>query len=148
VYLTGYTWQDNTPPGSAIVSRPVLHHTADGQGTYTDPITVAVPGTPSAITWPAGTRFYLPTIERYVIVEDTGASPAPRGAEAHLDVWVDGRDGTRKATDACASELTGLVRAELNPPPGRTVISGPIYANGTCRIPHESLGRPSLTGQP
>ena len=138
VYLTGYTWQDNTPPNSAIISNPVLHRAADGQGTYDDPITAAVPGTRDKLTWPAGTRFYLPSIERYVIVEDAGASRAPRGAKAHLDVWVDGRDATRAATDACAKAFTGMVRAELNPPPGRTVLPGPIYAQGACRIPQQA----------
>src|SRR5690606_21632608 len=41
-YITGYSYFDNTPPGSAVVSHPVLHTVAGGQGTYDDPITVAV----------------------------------------------------------------------------------------------------------
>lgn len=134
VQLTGYSWQDNTPPYSDIISRPVLHRGADGQGTYGDPITVAVPGTRENPSWPPGTRFYLPSIQRYVIVEDTGASPSK--AAAHLDVWIDGRDGSRAATDECMRRLTGTVVAELNPPPGRPVIPGPIFAGGSCRIPY------------
>src|SRR5512135_1310636 len=38
-YTTGYTWFDNTPPGSGEISHPVLHAKAGGTGTYADPIT-------------------------------------------------------------------------------------------------------------
>jgi hypothetical protein len=31
--------------------------------------------------------------------------------------------------------ITGKVPAEVNPPPGRPVMSGPIYSGGGCRIP-------------
>ncbi|MDT7589177.1 MAG: hypothetical protein QOE32_6727, partial [Pseudonocardiales bacterium] len=31
IWLTGYSWQDNTPPGSSVVGEPVLHKQADGQ---------------------------------------------------------------------------------------------------------------------
>ena len=41
-FITGYTWWDNSPPGSAQIARPVLHQRAGGNGTYSDPITVAV----------------------------------------------------------------------------------------------------------
>ncbi|MDT7631860.1 MAG: hypothetical protein QOI50_3790, partial [Pseudonocardiales bacterium] len=44
IWLTGYSWQDNTPPGSSVVGEPVLHQQAGGTGTFADPITVAVPG--------------------------------------------------------------------------------------------------------
>jgi hypothetical protein len=44
IWLTGYSFQDNTPPSSAIVIAPILHKTAGGTGTYANPITVAVPG--------------------------------------------------------------------------------------------------------
>jgi hypothetical protein len=134
IWLTGYSWQDNTPPGSSIVSLPILHQkAAGGQGTFADPITVAVPGHLGSAAWPAGTRFYLPTVRRYVIVEDTGASPPPSGADTHLDMWIDGQDGSRSSTEACMSKLTGTgVPAQLNPPDGLPVIPGPIFANGRC----------------
>ncbi len=132
IELTGYSWQDNTPPGSATVSHPIVHKAAGGTGTYADPITVAVPSSGKGM-YPAGTRFYLPTVHRYVIVEDTGASPASAGVDAHLDMWIDGRDGTRAATDACMDQITGTVAAELNPPQGRPVTAGPVYAGG-CHI--------------
>ncbi|MBO0878386.1 MAG: LysM peptidoglycan-binding domain-containing protein [Pseudonocardia sp.] len=132
--LTGYSWQDNTPAGSAKVSSPVLHQTAGGQGTYADPITVAVPGGAGNAALKPGTRFYLPSVRRYVIVEDTGASP-PKATGTHLDMWIDGRSGTRSATDACMDRITGTVPAELNPPAGRPVIAGPIFNGGACHVP-------------
>jgi LysM repeat protein len=134
IQLTGYSYQDNTPPGSATVSHPVLHKVAGGTGTYADPITVAVPNSGKG-QYPAGTRFYLPSVHRYVIVEDTGASPAAEygQVDAHLDMWIGGQDGTRAATDACMDRITGKVPAELNPPSGRPVTAGPVYAGG-CHI--------------
>lgn len=135
VYLTGYSFLDNTPPRSAVVSHPVLHHLAGGQGTYDDPITVAVPGQGPSMRWRPGTLFYLPTIRRYVIVEDSGASPAPPGVDTHLDVWIGGETASRAATEACMSRLTGVVSAIVHPPPGLAVLPGPIFAGSTCRLP-------------
>src|SRR5215216_6526313 len=54
-YLTGYTWWDNTPAGSAAIAHPVLHATAGGVGTYADPITVGY--TSAGPDIPYGTRF-------------------------------------------------------------------------------------------
>jgi hypothetical protein len=135
IYLTGYSFHDNTPPLSAIISAPVLHRTAGGHGTYRDPITVAVPGSAATMRWKPGTRFYLPSVRRYVIVEDSGASPAPPGVDTHLDMWIGGQGGTRAATDDCMSKLTGTVSAVLSPPPGLPVMAGPIFGNRACRIP-------------
>lgn len=42
VFLTGYSYWDNTPPASAIIGRPVIHTIAAGIGTYDDPVTLAV----------------------------------------------------------------------------------------------------------
>ncbi|WP_051581658.1 hypothetical protein [Pseudonocardia acaciae] len=135
IWLTGYSWQDNTPPGSAKVSQPVLHKEAGGEGTFDDPITVAVPGKGGGI-FKSGAKFYLPTVQRYVIVEDTGASAAPSGQDGHLDMWIGGKGGTRSATDACMDKITAKgVPAEHNPPPDRPVIKGPIYADNRCNIP-------------
>jgi len=111
IWLTGYSWQDNTPPGSSVVGEPVLHQQAGGTGTFADPITVAVPGHQGAMAWQPGTRFYLPTVRRYVIVEDSGASRPPAGADTHLDMWIGGQDGTLAATNACEDTLTGRVPA-------------------------------------
>ena len=40
-YLTGYSYWDNTPPGSSAIARPVVHRRAGGSGTYNDPVTIA-----------------------------------------------------------------------------------------------------------
>jgi hypothetical protein len=134
IWLTGYSYQDNTPAGSAEVSHPILHKDAGGTGTYADPITVAVPGKGGGI-WAAGSRFYLPTVKRYVIVEDTGASAAPSGQDGHLDMWIGGQGGTKSATDACMDKITGKgIPATYNPPPNLPVIKGPVW-NKTCNIP-------------
>jgi hypothetical protein len=138
IWLTGYSFQDNTPPSSATVSAPILHKVAGGTGTYNDPITVAVPGHASDgdMAWKGGTRFYLPTVQRYAVVEDSGASPAPSGQDGHLDMWVDGQGGSKSASDSCMDKITGTgIPAIMNPPPGKPVIVGPITSNGTCHIP-------------
>ncbi len=67
-------------------------------------------------------------LSRYLIVEDSGAGAAPGGVDTHLDVWVGGEDGTKSAVDAVMARITGNTQAELNPPPGRKVIRGPIFS--------------------
>lgn len=142
IWLTGYSWQDNTPPGSSIVGEPVLHKQAGGEGTFADPITVAVPGHKGKMDWPPGTKFYLPTVRRYVIVEDSGAAAPPDGADTHLDMWIDGQDGTKATTDACENQFTGNVPAQTNPPDGLPVMAGPIFGGGKCNVPpqQENMG--------
>ncbi|HEX4362586.1 MAG TPA: hypothetical protein VH141_33955 [Pseudonocardia sp.] len=135
IWLTGYSWQDNTPPGSSTVGEPVLHKEAGGQGTFQDPITVAVPGHQGAMAWQPGTKFYLPSVQRYVIVEDSGAAKQPAGTDTHLDMWIDGQDGTKQATDDCENLFTGKVPAQVNPPDNLQVTAGPIFANGKCNVP-------------
>ena len=39
-YLTGYSYWDNTPPGSSAISKPVIHRRAGGTGKYNDPISI------------------------------------------------------------------------------------------------------------
>jgi hypothetical protein len=135
IWLTGYSWQDNTPPGSSAVGEPVLHKQAGGTGTYADPITVAVPGHKGDMDWQPGTRFYLPSVQRYVMVEDSGAAKPPSGADTHLDMWIGGQDGTKDTTDDCESQLTGDVPAVVNPPDNEQVMTGSIFVGGKCNIP-------------
>jgi hypothetical protein len=116
----------------------VLHKTAGGTGTWADPITVAVPGHQGAMAWAPGTRFYLPTMLRYVIVEDSGAAAAPSGTVTHLDMWIDGQSGSRAATDDCEDRFTGRVPAELNPPSTLRVQAGPVFDHGHCNIPAQA----------
>ncbi len=130
VYLTGSGWWDNTPPGSSSISNPVLHRTAGGTGTYADPITAAVPYrcADGCLQWPAGTRFYLPSLRRYAIVEDT-CGDAPNSCDGSDDnqlvVWV-GTDTSAKASRACEDRMTGTKTVIENPSPALAVTPGDI----------------------
>jgi hypothetical protein len=66
-----------------------------------------------------------------VIVEDSGASSTSR---PHLDMWVDGRTGTRSAVDRCMDRITAVVTALRSPGPGYPVIIGAVYSRGACRV--------------
>jgi hypothetical protein len=148
-YVTGYSWYDNTPPGSPTISDPQIHSTAGGTGTYADPITVAVGhsrvGGRDILDWAAGTRFYVPALARYLIVEDTcgdGSNPQaepchvgyPRSASTWLDVWVGGGAMSRRSVDACTSRLTGLRTVLVDPVPGLPVRAGEIASSAGCSL--------------
>lgn len=143
-YVTGYSYWDNTPPGSSEISHPQLHRVAAGAGTYADPITVAVGHTLSGgadiLDWPAGTRFYLPFVRRYFIVEDTcgdGATPQngpchtgyPSPATTWLDVWVGGGGQSRDASDACMDAITDVHLVIKDPASTYPVVPGELTAN-------------------
>lgn len=155
VYVTGYTYFDNTPAGRTI-SAPVLHSTAEGAGTYEDPVTLAVGhvlnGDQDILDYPQGTRFYIPSLERYFIVEDTcgdGTKPqngpchrlnapgdsAPKGATAWIDVWLDGQAQGEQAVNACAAALTGLHTVVIRPAAGYRVAGGHgVLHDGRCDV--------------
>lgn len=130
--LTGYSYQDNTPAGSADICCPVLHQKAGGTGTFADPLTTAVPGSGgSGMEFPKGTKFYVPSIKRYVIVEDSGAT---KMSSPHLDIWVDGEGHGKGDSDACMNSFTGKATIVKNPAAGRTVTAGPLTTSGGCKI--------------
>ena len=150
-YTTSYTYWDNTPPGSADISDPVIHAKAGGMGTYSDPITIAVGHSitngKDTLDFPAGTKFYIPNVRRYFIVEDTcgdGKTPqngpchkgAPAGTDVWVDLWIDGATGSSSQADACAGVLTdtnGIAHLMIqNPASNFRVVSGPIFQNGAC----------------
>jgi hypothetical protein len=133
IELTGYSFQDNTPRNSNDICCGVVHRKAGGRGTFTDPITVAAPGSGGrGMETPIGTRFYLPTVKRYVVVEDSGASKMSR---RHLDMYVDGKGLPKRNSDRCMDQITGRVSAIMNPPPGLSVTPGPLTsARGGCFI--------------
>ncbi len=146
-YITGYSWWDNTPPGSADIASPVLHQTAGGSGTYTDPTTVAVGHSITngrdTLDWPAGTRFYIPNLRRYFIVEDAcgdGSHPQtgpchtgyPVGASTWLDVWVGGRTGNTQAADRCMDAITRVSTVVVDPPAGLATVAGDVYSGAGC----------------
>jgi hypothetical protein len=144
-YVTGYSYWDNTPPGSAAIARPVIHRKAGGKGTYSDPVTIAVGyrlvGGKARLDFPAGTRFYLPHLKRYAIVEDIcGDGPNPhvtgcaRGNNGHpwLDIYVDGSRAGAAAANSCMNRLTGFHDIIIHPQKGYEVSAGSIAETG-CR---------------
>lgn len=153
-YTTGYSWFDNTPPGSATISHPVIHKKAGGKGTYTDPTTIAVGHSiingKDILDYPKGTRFYIPNVRKYFIVEDTcgdGRTPqngpchsltkAPKGVTVWLDIWIGGGSSARKQADDCMSKVTdgngAIHSAILNPRKDYVTVSGDVLLNGKCR---------------
>jgi hypothetical protein len=146
-YLTGYSYFDNSPPGSADISHPVLHNVAGGTGTYSDPITLAVghslTGGRDVLDWRSGTRFYVPNLRRYFIVEDTcgdGSHPQagpchvgyPAAATTWLDLWIGGKGGTNSGSNACMDAITGVWSVVINPQPGLATVSGGLYGPDGC----------------
>lgn len=142
-YLTGYGWPDNTP-ASANISDGVIHSSAGGTGTYADPITIAVGHSiisgKDILDYPKGTKFYLPALRKYFIVEDTcGDGNAPQNGPCHtgyqgkpwLDAWVGGQNAAASSVYACEDKITGVHKVIQNPASNYAVTSGPIF-NGTC----------------
>lgn len=147
-YVTGYDIYDNTPPGSPVISNPVLHQLAGGTGTYQDPITVAVGHSiingQDILDWPPATRFYIPNLRRYFIVEDTcGDGPTPQngpchnlssadpGAQTWLDVWVDGSQLSDSAANSCENAITHNQLVIENPASDYAMVPGAI-AGSSC----------------
>lgn len=146
VYLTGYTYWDNTPPGSAEIARPVLRNKAGGTGTWASPITIAVghriENGRQTLDFPAGTRFYLPRLQKYAIVEDVcGDGPTPQNGPCHsgykghhwLDIWIGGKNMSAAESDACARRITAVQPIILDPPRDLPVNKGEIASNG-CKV--------------
>lgn len=135
VYVTAYTWHDNTPPGSPDISDPEIHQSAGGIGTFNDPWTLAVgwddEQEPPVLQFPRGTRFYLTHLNGYAVVEDRCGNPpntrdkpcwkveqqgVDQGATHQIDVWIGGEHASGKEeTDRAASELTRTVRVIRDP---------------------------------
>lgn len=150
-YTTAYTWHDNTPAGSAIISHPILHKTAGGTGTYADPITIAVGHSKatgqSVLDFPAGTRIYLPNVRRYFIVEDTcGDGNDPQNGPCHqgvnangtnstiwIDMWIGGESMSASGADNCAAKVTDVHTAVFDPASNYAVAPGAgVIHDGVC----------------
>lgn len=133
-YTTGYTYGDNDPPNSAAISYPQIHTLADGTGTYADPITLAVglnsSGNP---IYPPGTKFYIPNVRRYFIVEDMCAACGQgHSGFPWLDMWIDGRGQTNTQSQACANAVTGTFLVIKNPAPNYVAVLGHISSAAGC----------------
>ncbi|NNK79326.1 MAG: hypothetical protein HKP40_11515 [Litoreibacter sp.] len=145
VFLTGYSWWDNTPRGSAAIAKPVIHRKASGTGTYEDPITLAVGHRidygRQTMDYPAGTRFYFPNIRKYAIVEDVcgdgnrpQVSGCHRGYKGHpwLDIYIGGRWSSAEFSDQCARNITAVQDVVMHPSPNYPVITGEV-ARSNCK---------------
>lgn len=142
-YTTAYGWPDNTPAGNAI-SNPVIHSGAGGTGTFADPITMAVGHSiingNDILDYPAGTKFYVPNLRRYFIVEDTcGDGNSPQNGPCHtgyqghvwVDLWIGGQGLSSSGTLACEDTVTDIHTIIENPASTYAVVPGPVY-NGSC----------------
>lgn len=145
-YLTGYGYWDNTPPGSAEISKPVLHRKAGGKGTFRDPVTIAVGhtiiGNRQTLDYAPGTKFYIERLRKYAIVEDVcGDGRKPQNGPCHtgykgnpwLDIYIGGARHDANATEACARRITALHKMIINPKPDYPVHEGEITASG-CKL--------------
>jgi hypothetical protein len=122
VWLTGHTWQ----PGNSN-NRP------SGTGSYADPITASVAAPPNR-DWRPGTRFYLPSIQRYAIAQDTHASPGRTPGEGHLDLWLNNAPHT--AANGCLDKIDkDNAEVEIDPPADRPVTTPTLEGNGHCALP-------------
>lgn len=132
-FVTGYTFADNDPPYSnAIAYEDVRPGTgAGGIGTYDNPVTVAVKTTAAHAP---GTKFYLPNLRRYFIVEDACSTShsAPSGCTSDFDVWIDGR-GTADGGDKCMYAQTGNHNFIKNPRPDYVTVTGTGTVASDCR---------------
>jgi hypothetical protein len=116
-------------------------------GTFADPITLAVGATGNnVLDYPAGTKFYIPNVRKYFIVEDEcgdGPTPAsvpchnlsqaPAGSSVWVDMWAGGDGSNDAAVLACEDTITGNHTIILNPDPNRVVVAGSLF-NGTTGI--------------
>jgi hypothetical protein len=127
--LTGFAAADNNPAGSTTISQGVIHQQAGGTGTFQDPLTAASPGSAGSTESPKGTRFYLPSVHRYVIIEDSGAT---KMSHLHLDVW--NGTGSKSVTDKCESDMTGTFQIIRNPAAGLVVHPGPLADSSGCHF--------------
>jgi hypothetical protein len=145
-FVTFYGWWDNTPP-SAGISYPVIHQSAGGAGTWSDPITYAS----STSETPAGTKIYVPRVGKYFIMEDDCAEcdadwkgHGPDGGPGlwHFDLWLGGKGGNAISAIECEDALTTinpdnspkLESVVVNPPSSEPVTSTPLFntGNGNC----------------
>lgn len=145
-FVTGYGYWDNTPPGSAEISRPVVHRKAGGTGTYADPVTIAVghviENGRQTLDFAPGTRFYIQRLRKYAIVEDVcGDGHRPQDGPCHtgykghpwLDIYIGGGDLTASHTNSCARQITALQEIVMHPRPDYPVHAGEITGSG-CQV--------------
>lgn len=142
-YVTGYSYWDNTPKMSTVIALPVIHSGAGGVGTYEDPVSLAVGHSITdgrrVYDYPAGTRFYLPFLRKYTIVEDLcGDGNTPQDGPCHsgfngypwLDIYVGGEESSSEVAQACMRKITRIQQVISDPAPGLPVSEGVLTETG------------------
>lgn len=148
-YVTGYSFWDNTPPGTVEISHPVRHRHAGGMGTFSNPLTLAVGHQTidgeDVLDISPGTLFYLPFLRKYAIVEDTcGDGPSPQDGPCHigykghlwLDIYVDGATSPKAESESCMEKITAIQPVVMDPEPNYSVVVGPITEGGCYVFPN------------
>ena len=129
-HITGYGWPDNDPAGAAIAfPGQALHDQAGGTGTYQDPITFA--GDPADT--PVGTMIYVPTVQKYFVMEDTCADAmASHSDSVWVDLWVggSGSDNVNAIYGAESAITSSSAQIIVDPDPNLPVSSTPLFGEG------------------
>ncbi|QGF23137.1 hypothetical protein [Raineyella fluvialis] len=136
-YITQYGWPDNSGEteevhGGNLIAYPVIHSSAGGRGTYSNPRTFAS----DEREFPVGTRIYVPAFHLYYIMEDQCVECESdwSGGKRHIDLWIGGNGTDDDAVLACEDKWTrDSGRILVNPPAGLPV-GPPLYARwrGGC----------------
>lgn len=138
MYLTGYSYYDNDPPGYDIAyPRPDVpgnHLYAGGSGSFSNPLTLAVGIVNGQPQFKPGTKLYIVTLRKYVRVEDSCADCGKgyNGAK-WVDVWVDGHTSSVASSESCMNKITGMHKIITNPANGWAIAPrGPISHDNVC----------------
>lgn len=134
--MTFYGFPDNDPPGRAI-SYPhsedprTIHEEAGGTGTFDDPITAAAMPLDDGGRFSPGTRLYVPSLQKYLIIEDDCASCE----RDQIDVWMESTgDCSDTQVQQCEEAWTpaGAIEVEVEPTSDNQVDTSPFFDINTC----------------
>ena len=80
----------------------------------------------------SGTRIYVPDLQVYLGVEDSGASST---GQTRLDVWIDGRALSKSVSSDCMDRVTRSTTVIMNPADGKPVGHvGPLADASGCHV--------------
>jgi hypothetical protein len=152
-FLTLYGFWDNSPPGLDI-AHPVIHSGAGGKGTFQDPITFAVAPQVQNVMKP-GTKMYIPSLQKYFIMEDDCTSSGPGGPGTQgdgcdgefnkgvneFDLWIGATNkGDNPGGKASNSQMTNCedrlttnnIQVIIKPAGNLPVNTTPLLNHGHC----------------
>jgi hypothetical protein len=160
VQITWYGSYDNDPKGSLAIDDPVIHKTAGGVGTFTDPLTFASPIAADGKTqaYGHGQVIYVPAVQKYFIREDSCAKSWTAkdgcGDLSHVDLYI-GNPSATKAVLACEDALTPATTGEIgtiivNPASNLPVNPIPLWdeSTGKCSAKLAPTATPTPTTTP